>query len=82
LSATWDKDLPRYSTDPAAYMGLLEEQRKAGRAWELQVLSESALDRYGCKVWAPSGKAFCAIGLSPGEAICRAVLAALEGGAE
>jgi hypothetical protein len=80
LSATWDQDLPRYSADPAAYMGLLEEMRKRGFYWTAGGAALSFF--FTCKIIGPGGRAFEENDDLLGPAICRAVLAALEGGAK
>jgi len=73
-------ELPRYSTDPAAYMGLLE-RGCAAQGWELsKVGARDAL--FCCRIWNERGMAHFGSATTPGEAVCLAVLAALEGGAK
>lgn len=71
LDSSWDQDLPHYSTDPAAYMGLLAEMEWRGAgAWSLGVAN--AEHKYACEINRRWG-----YGNTVGEAICRAALTAL-----
>lgn len=79
LAFGWAADLPRYSTDPAAYMMLLEEMERRG--WSYRIHGGMDVEP-AVKMWniaidvtEQPDEVFCR---SLGEAICRAVLAALE----
>lgn len=79
LAETWHFLLPRYSSDPAAYMGLLEEMRWRRAHWTVQAIGTAGLHEalFFATVWLSAGKRFDAGAVTLGEAICRAVLAAL-----
>lgn len=76
LWESWDKDLPRFRTDPTAFVGLLEEMR--GRGFGFTISGEGgAFLATIARDW-PS-KGLWRVGATTiGEAVCRAVIAALS----
>jgi hypothetical protein len=75
LYADWYSDTPRYSTDPAAYMGLLEEMERRGCNFVIGGGSP-----YTCSLWWKGHPRPVHEGCSRtlGEAMSLAVLVALK----
>lgn len=91
LTNRWDRYLPHYSTDPDAYIGLLEEVRGRGFGWRIDssqpIEGEASTDWRMVEVFKemPDGvkdERFSVASSDLGEAVCLAVLAAMEGGAK